>query len=482
MSDRAWGQGYITDADYADTYFRELSPTWLTYVAALHGVSSPRLDRPFRYLELGCGYGQSAIVHAAAFPQAAFHACDFNAAHIQSAIRYAAACGVDNVSFLDAPFDDVLGRELPDAFDFIGLHGVYSWIDATTRAAVRRVVAEKLTFGGLVYVSYNCLPGWSVELPLRRLLRELAAGASGDSAARTRDAVAALSALAQTSFRYFKTHPSAVRAVDSYARSAAGYIAHEFLNEAWEPFYSVDVVDDMASIDLHYVGSATLPDNHDVLTIDERSAEACARLPTNRQQQLARDFAANRRFRRDVFVKGRQPSTNSVSFVQTVALETNAVVGCIDGPESIATTARVPRGQVSFEEAFIRDLRQLLVGGSMTIADIVHRLSGPHTDSAAIARNVELLVAADSLAPFARVQGVPSAPAQRQLTTAVAARVLEQIIATNTPRAVPSEALGYGIALSVAEAEAVLGWLDGRAPGDVQAPTVRRLQQIGVLV
>jgi hypothetical protein len=50
--------GYVTDTTYADTFFRELSPAWLNYVAALNGVSPRPLDASFRYLELGCGFGR----------------------------------------------------------------------------------------------------------------------------------------------------------------------------------------------------------------------------------------------------------------------------------------------------------------------------------------------------------------------------------------------------------------------------------------
>lgn len=43
-SDRA--QGYVTDTTYEDTFFRELSPVWLHYVAMPHGVGVRSLDQP----------------------------------------------------------------------------------------------------------------------------------------------------------------------------------------------------------------------------------------------------------------------------------------------------------------------------------------------------------------------------------------------------------------------------------------------------
>ena len=111
-------------------------------------------------------------------------------------------------------------------------------------------------------MSYNCLPGWSTEAPLRKLLVELSATAGGGSAQRTHQALRTLQQLSRSKLRYFNANPSAVEAIDAYAKRPSGYLAHEFLNETWEPFYSIDVADEMLEAEVHYLGSATLPENH----------------------------------------------------------------------------------------------------------------------------------------------------------------------------------------------------------------------------
>ena len=68
--------GYVTDTSYTDQFFRELAPAWLNYVAAVNGATPVPLDRPFVYLELGCGFGTSTVVNAGAYPQGKFHGCD----------------------------------------------------------------------------------------------------------------------------------------------------------------------------------------------------------------------------------------------------------------------------------------------------------------------------------------------------------------------------------------------------------------------
>ena len=218
--------GYLVDAAYPDHFYRELSPVWIAYVAALGSTSSPDLTKPFSYLELGCGLGSSLVVNAAAYPQATFHGCDLNPEHIAGARRHAEVLGLRNVTFHELAFAALLEQPLP-RFDFIVIHGVYSWVDDDVRASIRHVLEVLLVEGGLAYVSYNCLPGWANEAPLRKLIVELARPAEGDSVARARVALAALQPLSVSTLRYFKANPSAVTAVDAYAKRPASYVAHD---------------------------------------------------------------------------------------------------------------------------------------------------------------------------------------------------------------------------------------------------------------
>ena len=102
---------YVLDSPYADRYFRELSPAWINYVAALNGIAPRPLGGAFSYLELGSGHGTSLAVHAASFPEATFHGVDLNAAHIETARALAADMSVTNVSLHRSSFDDVEARD-----------------------------------------------------------------------------------------------------------------------------------------------------------------------------------------------------------------------------------------------------------------------------------------------------------------------------------------------------------------------------------
>src|SRR5690606_16858674 len=128
-----------------------------------------------------CGTGISTLIAAATNPNGRFIGVDFNAEEIAQARQMAERAGVDNVSFVQASFDQLLDDaqyRLP-ACDFIVTHGVYSWIAAEVRQAVHRVVQALLRPGGIFYVSYITHPGAASFSAAQRMLRLVAQGTEG---------------------------------------------------------------------------------------------------------------------------------------------------------------------------------------------------------------------------------------------------------------------------------------------------------------
>jgi len=447
---------YVLDASYADTFFQELSPAWLNYARAVNGLPSRGLEAPFKYLELGTGFGHTAVVNAAAFPHGEFHACDFNPEHVRGGREYAESLGLRNIQFHEASFEQLLNVDLP-SFDFIVLHGVYSWVGVEQRAFVREIIRKQLGPDGLVYVSYNCMPGWASELPVRRLMVELAAAAPGDSAAKMRHAVETLERMKNRKLRFFDANDEAARAIESYSKVPANYLAHEFLNETWQPFYSVDVADEMATASVTLVGSATLADNHPMLVIDEAAAESLKSLTTPRQVHLAMDFATNRRFRRDIFVRSDSQRTPADG---AGALE-SAIFGCVGDPEQLTNTVKVPRGQITFQPDFMQALKSLLQEGSTTLAAAVEALGGERRNRAEILRNLAFLVAGGALTPFAKADRYSMPAEVTRPANAIVERSLAGIIRQRVMRAIPSEVLGSGVLVKPAEALVIVELLSG---------------------
>ncbi len=80
-----WDHGYVTDVVYTNNFYRETTPAWLASTALLLGHRPPDLAGAFRYADLGCGNGFTALTVAATSPQAEVWGFDFNPAHIEAA-------------------------------------------------------------------------------------------------------------------------------------------------------------------------------------------------------------------------------------------------------------------------------------------------------------------------------------------------------------------------------------------------------------
>ena len=199
--------GYVTDVTYVPGFYPQMSPVAMRYVAALNGVIPPRMAEGFRFLELGCGLGRCLTTLAAAYPQGEFVGVDLNPEHTAAVARDIAAGELGNARVITSDFGHVpadLGT-----FDFLALHGVYSWVAPSVREEILTLARERLAPGGLLLVSYNAMPGWAHLQPIRGILRQYAALRQGDSAQRVRDAVAYLVFMREKQAKYFEDNPRA---------------------------------------------------------------------------------------------------------------------------------------------------------------------------------------------------------------------------------------------------------------------------------
>ena len=96
-------------------------------------------------------------------------------------------------------------------FDFICLHGVWSDFEKN-RNRILHFIENNLEIGGILYISYNCKPGWASMLPYRDAMLNYAAsnipsGVTGIS--RTKGAIDFGKRLSETSPLYLKQNPVA---------------------------------------------------------------------------------------------------------------------------------------------------------------------------------------------------------------------------------------------------------------------------------
>lgn len=306
-----WTDGYVADVAYTHGFYRELTPAFLNFVGLINGVRTPDLNAPLAWCELGCGQGFSANILAAANPGIAFHAADFNPAHIAGARRMAAEGGNPNAHFYEQSFAELAERNDLPQFDYITLHGVYSWILPEHRKTIVQFVRERLKPGGLLYVSYNALPGWASGMPLRNLMRQV--GRGGGTIGRVESALDFMGRLDATGAGYFANNPGAKTRLERLRGQNKNYLAHEYMNAGWTPFYHSEVADEFAAAKVGYLGTATILESLDVVNLSPEQQKLLAEIEDPAVRETIRDYITDQVFRRDVYVKGRVPHTAATS-------------------------------------------------------------------------------------------------------------------------------------------------------------------------
>jgi SAM-dependent methyltransferase len=315
--------GYVADVAYTLGFYRELAPSFLHLTSVVSGAQGPKLTQPLRYCDLGCGRGYGTVLLAAANPTFEFVGIDFNPSHIAEARGLANRAGITNVTFYEIGFGEAARSSDPKLsnFDVIGIHGVYSWVVPQVRGEIHQFIRDKLLAGGLVYNSYNTLPGWATAAPIQHLMMEQAQRSTRDSVKVVEDAFALLNALVEHKSAFALQNPGIKARLERMGKQDKFYLAHEFLNKGWEALYITQVMANFAEAKLTYVGSASLIENRIDLCVPKDLQEIVRNAPDAAMRELLKDYVINKQFRRDVYIKGPQqlsPRDQRQRFAETV--------------------------------------------------------------------------------------------------------------------------------------------------------------------
>ncbi len=299
-----WSEGYYAGLDYTFGYYHEMGPEHLRFTCLTAGVHCEIPAAP-TYLELGFGQGVSINLHAAG-SEGDFHGVDFNPAHVLHAEGLAERSGAAT-HLSDESFAAFAGRKDLPMFDVIALHGVWSWVSEQNRQVILELIRKKLRRGGVVYLSYNCMPGWASRSAVRHLLN-LGRPAGGEIAStpeaevdRARDFVRQVTAAGA---RFLADEPQAARHAAGLANHSRRYIAHEYFNADWHVPYFSEVAAEMAEARLTFVDSARLLDRIAEVNIAPDGVALLAGIKEPVLRESVRDYLVNQRFRPDIFVKG----------------------------------------------------------------------------------------------------------------------------------------------------------------------------------
>ena len=477
-----WTSGYVSDIEYTSGFYREQSPAWLNYVCLLNDIEPVDLQQPYTYCELGFGRGLTAQLLAAGNPTGQFYAADFNPAHVAGARALARQARLTNLTLLENSFEQLAqGRaELPQ-FDFITLHGIYSWVTLDNRQHIVRFINRYLKPGGLVYLSYNAMPGWSAALPLQRLLVEYADAFPNRSDLQIKGATEFIGQMETVQAAYFAAHPELRVRLDSLKTASPHYLVHEYLHKHWQPLFHADVARDLAGAKMTFAGSADLAYAYPALYLSDQRRQLIERLPHPEMRETLKDYLFNTAFRKDVYVRGAQRLSPRR---QTELL---AQVGlALTVPRSAATLKlTLPIGEVNARADLYDPVFDALAERPHTLLELLQLPALAGQNMHAVGQMASLLTASSQTAfYFPAAAGSEHTAAARMNATLAA-----QVKYSDEHQALCSPLLGSGVPANYVErlffaalqeqAELTAASL-ARTAWQLMAPSGRRMQSDGV--
>lgn len=288
------------ETPYESYAFPLTAPGHLRAVAALYGLSAPAVENA-RILELGCAAGGNLLPFAAAHPNAHATGVDLSTQQIESGQAVIKAMGLENIDLRAMSITDIdkgFGQ-----FDYIIVHGVFSWVPPVVREAILRVCRENLAPDGIAYVSYNTYPGWKASDVVRdaMILNCHGAQTPQDRLARAKDM---LSMLENGLSNNNPLRSALQHASRQLRRHSDYYLVHEYLEAVNSPCYFLEFAAAAQQAGLAYLSDsepqssmASNYGNNVAVLHNALSADASREM---REQYL--DFAVGRQFRKSLLI------------------------------------------------------------------------------------------------------------------------------------------------------------------------------------
>ena len=223
--------------------------------ATLWGLTPPAL-KGAKVLELGSSFGGNLISQAVYYPDTEFVGIDLSDSQITQGNEIIKSMGLTNVRLETKNILDITPEF--GMFDYIIVHGIYSWVPDNVKDKILEVCRENLTPNGIAYISYNTYPGWKSREVARDIMlyaNKYTQNLPLSEQTRRGKAVVQLFSDAIKSIESEKNNnKSRINNFDSIQTKGDHYIAHEYLEYHNHPLYLNQFVDSLHQHQLAYIG------------------------------------------------------------------------------------------------------------------------------------------------------------------------------------------------------------------------------------
>ena len=300
-------------------------PERLAAVAKLFGVAAPDI-RSARVLEIGCGDGFNVMSMAYQYPGSTFVGVDPAGQAILQGTLKASSLGLDNLTLVEGGAEDIDASN--QRFDYIVVHGVYSWVSPDIQASIMQLIGTSLSDTGIAYVSYNTLPGWHV----RAVARDLMLSVVDRKTPPEQQVAAAREVLSQfaSGLSESSLHGEVIRATQELlSEHEDAYWFHDFLSPENHAYTVSEFVEQATEHGLQFLAEAELGDSMIDKIPSQLRPVVEMEVDRLRREQLI-DHLSNRSFRRTLLCRAHHTLTVGPDPANMGALHF-AMKGYVDG-------------------------------------------------------------------------------------------------------------------------------------------------------
>ncbi len=299
--------GYHTDTNYSAGYFPQLNPLYVKHIFTLKHQAFPEINENFTACELGFGQGVSVVLHAAG-STGKWYGTDFNPNQVNFA-QNLAKCGDVKVNLSDDAFGDYANREDVPQFDYICIHGIWSWISRQNQQSIVDFVKKKLKVGGVLYLSYNVGPGFTFFEPVRNLMYEWIRTCGIDGATQESQIPKVLEFIDKmVGFEKGYAESAILRdRVERVLHNPAmthNYLCHEYMNDLWDIQSHSQVAERLDQAKVSFVCQHPFYANIDNFVLKNEEQEILNRYQGTEFYNAIKDYVTGEQFRSDYFVRG----------------------------------------------------------------------------------------------------------------------------------------------------------------------------------
>nr|WP_192881949.1 class I SAM-dependent methyltransferase [Neisseria lactamica] len=211
-----------------------------------------------KVLELGCSMGGNIITQALYYPDAEFAGIDLSGRQVAQGNAIIEKMGLENVRLEEKDIltvDESFGK-----FDYIIVHGIWSWVPDAVKDKIFSICRSNLTEHGIAYISYNVYPGWKRQEQLREIMYFAGRDVLEEPLeARTRKGLDALKALAEILENDKGLGGGGkLPAMQKILNHNFYYIAHEYMEAFNDPIYVNGFIEWANRHRLAYIGDTDL--------------------------------------------------------------------------------------------------------------------------------------------------------------------------------------------------------------------------------